>query len=76
MRTGGDIVRHLSGGDLGRAAGDAVNSAWPTRLLGLLPPLFQEARQLSAEDQRRPPLVDGRQPLLEPVADGVLVQAE
>src|SRR5262249_59176594 len=73
---GGDAFRHLAGRALGRTAGDAINSARPARLLRIPPALVQEPRQLPAEDQHRPPVVDGGQPSLEPVADGVLVQFE
>src|SRR6266550_8537093 len=73
---GGGAVRHLPRRDLRRAACDAINPARPARLLCLLPTLVQETRQLLAEDQHRPSIVDGRQPLFEPVANGVLVNAE
>src|SRR6266404_3513941 len=73
---GGGAVRHLPGRYLGRAACDAKNPTRPAGLLGLLPALVQEPRQLPAEDQNRPTVVDGWQPLLEPVADGVLVHPE
>src|SRR2546430_10902215 len=51
---GGGAFRHLPGRDLRRAACDAIEPAWPTRLLCLLPTLVQETRQLLAEDQYRP----------------------
>jgi hypothetical protein len=38
--------------------------------------LLKESRQLSAEDQHWPVIVDGRQFLLQPISDGVLMKAE
>src|SRR6266404_4066357 len=73
---GGGAVRHLLGRYLGRAACDAKNPTRPAGLLGPLPALVQEPRQLPAEDQHRPSIVDGRQPMFEPVANGVLVDVE
>src|SRR5262249_54291467 len=51
---GGHAFRHLPGWDLRRPACNAI--ARSARLLRLLPALAQEARQLLAEDQDRPPI--------------------
>src|SRR5262245_11498707 len=63
---GGHAFRHLPGWDLRRPACDAIDPPRSARLLRLLPPLAQEARQLPTEDQDRPPIIDGRQPLFQP----------
>src|SRR5262245_6405570 len=69
---GRGAFRHLPGRGFRRTARDAINPARPTRLLGPLPALLQEPHQLATEDQCRPSIVDGRQALLQPAADGVL----
>jgi len=45
-------------------------------LLDSLPALLQEPPQLATEDQNGSSIVDGRQVLLQPAADGVLMDAE
>jgi len=76
QRAGGDAVRHLPSGDLRRTAGDAINPTRPARLSGSLPAFLQEPQQFAARDQCRPSIVDGRQALLQPAADRVLMDAE
>src|SRR5262249_34537520 len=56
---GRGAFRHVPGRDFRRAARDAINPAWPARLLCLLPALMQEPRQLSAKNQGRSPVIDG-----------------
>src|SRR5207245_953544 len=49
---------------------------WPARLHRILPAFLQKPRQLFAENQRRPPIVDALQPIPKPTANRILVDPE
>ena len=70
------VIRHCAGGSLRFAAFDAIHLAGPAGLFGILATLGVEFPEIMAMKQCRLAIVQCGETLLDPVSDGVLVNAQ
>ncbi len=69
----GDVIRHPPRRRLRETALDAVDLAWAAGLLGPLAAGLEKSCQIEPVNEGRASAIDGREALLDPGADGVLV---
>jgi hypothetical protein len=69
----GQIISHVRGRLFGRPTFEAIHVTGRARPLGSVTAVFEEGRQVDTVDEGRPPLVDRRQSLFDPVPDSVLM---